>query len=102
MANICYNEFLFTCPREEFETWRNKFNKLEFGYLDISYEDEEGVIEGSFESRWTFPMHIFDSFIPNGLSEIYFRCLSNEPGCEYFACNIYKNGEWWMEQCFEV
>ena len=34
--------------------------------------------------------------------DCYFRCLSEEYGCGYVAMNIFKDGEWWNEQCFDL
>lgn len=100
MANVCYNEFYFRCDKDE-EKWSEVFAKLldEDLYGEVTYE-ADGIIEGYFESRWTFPTELFKS-IPFD-SSTYFRCLSQEPGCEYFAMNVFKDGGWLGEQVMEV
>lgn len=103
MSNPCYNEFLISFENEEIGIKINK--KLEDLFEnklrgEISYADE-GIIEGWFESRWTFPSDIFENFFEEFEdSTIYMRCLSTEWGCCYVAMNVYDNGSWWGEQTF--
>lgn len=75
------------------------FKDEEF-YGDITYEDED-IVEGYFDSRWNFPNEEFEEIIPEG-TEVYFRCLSEEYGCEYVAMNVYSDGGWHTEQTFEL
>ena len=74
--------------------------KSEHFYGDITYEDED-IVEGYFESRWVFPDEEFTKIIPDD-TEVYFRCLSEEYGCEYVAMNIYTEGCWRTEQTFDL
>lgn len=105
MANICYNKFYIYTPTEEInKSICEKLKNIAEDYLydiDITYDDEE-IIEGYFESRWVFPMHIFENFFDEfDNEEIYMRCLSEEYGCNYVAMNIYLNKQWLHEQTFD-
>ena len=103
MANICDNKFLISCEDENVvEQISNKLEKLFEEYLDgeITYEDD-GIIEGWFESRWSFPDDIFDDFFEEFKDDtIYMRCLSEEYGCELISMNVYSEGSWWEPQYF--
>ena len=64
MANICSNDFLITFNDNNIEEkLLAKLDKLFSEDLngEITYSDE-GLIEGYFDSRWIFPMHIFEDF----------------------------------------
>ena len=102
MANICDNEFLisFECKETGIKISK-KLEKLFDKCLDgeITYADEK-IIEGYFDSRWSFPMHIFEDFFDEFNDNIYMRCLSTEYGCGYIAMNIYRDNHWEHEQTF--
>jgi len=110
MANICDNKFFFSC--------KNNFPKYKKFFEEVIFEEENGngevideqndgnnhhggSIEGWFESRWNFPIEWFKSIFKED-DECYFRCLSEEYGCDYVAMNIYSNGSWRDEQCFDI
>ena len=102
MANICYNDFhIGLSSDEDRPKIVEKLNKLfeEDLYGEITYEDEM-IIEGWFESRWTFPMYLFENLFDE--DNLYFRCLSTEYGCEYVAMNIYDGDLWRDEQTFDL
>lgn len=106
MANICENKFLLYNEGNEEDFKRVKHRLIEaigFGdeefYGEITYEDED-IVEGWFESRWSFPDEEFEAMIPEG-TEVYFRCLSEEYGCEYVAMNVYRDEAWETEQTFD-
>lgn len=105
MANICSNDFLITFNKPEIEErLLNKVEKLLNETLDgeIIYSDE-GLIEGYFNSRWTFPMHVWEDFFDEfDDPDLYMRCLSTEYGCLYVAMNIYRDNSWEPEQSFDL
>lgn len=105
MANICSNDFLISFEGDELgDKICEKLDKLFNESLDgeITYSDE-GIIEGYFDSRWTFPMHLFEDFFDEFNDDtIYMRCLSTEYGCQYVAMNIYRYIAWEPEQCFDL
>ena len=102
MANICYNQFYISFDKENYDEVvkriSNLFNKELNG--EITGIDSE-YIEGYFDSRWVFPMHIFENIF-DGLENIYMRCLSEEYGCDYVAMNIYTDNKWKYEQTFDL
>ena len=105
MANICSNNFHISYDNMEIrEQLENKIDKLFDGelYGEVTYTDE-GIIEGYFDSKWSFPdhifAHVFDEFNDD---TIYFRCLSEEYGCGYVAMNIYRDKVWEDEQVFNL
>lgn len=104
MANICENKFLISCEDEDIiEQISNKLEELFDENLDgeITYEDT-GIIEGYFDSRWTFPMDLFDDFFEEFEDDsIYMRCLSEEYGCGLISMNVYSEGSWWEPQYFD-
>lgn len=103
MANICYNEFLISCEDPEIiNKIENKLTEL-FASIDIDiWYCEDDTIEGSFESRWAFPMNLFlDFFDEFKDNTIYMRCLSTEWSCNYVAMNVYTDNEWKPEQTFD-
>lgn len=105
MANICDNKFLISCDDENVvEQISNKLEKLFEEDLDgeITYEDD-GIIEGYFESRWRFPDDIFDNFFEEFKDDsIYMRCLSEEYGMGLVSMNVYSEGSWWEPQYFNL
>lgn len=105
MANICSNKFYFTCNSPSLTKYvEEKFKTLFENDLngEIWYCEDE-VIEGDFESRWSFPEHIFEHFFDEfGDDSIYFRCLSEEYGCELVSMNIYSDGMWKEPQYFDL
>lgn len=100
MANICDNHFIlrsrnlddFNKSKEALEEYVNEVGG------EITYDDEEDLFEGYFDSKWTFPIEDLKNII---VGDVYFRCLSEEYGEEYVAMNIYDNG-WRDEQCFDL
>ena len=66
---------------------------------EITYIDPL-FIEGYFNSKWDFPMYIFEDFF-NEFDDVYMRCLSEEYGNNYIALNIYEDGYWLEEQTFD-
>ena len=103
MANVCYNEFLISCEDSEIiNKIENKLTEL-FASIDIDiWYCEDGYIEGSFESRWNFPMNLFSDFFNEFKDDtIYMRCLSTEWSCNYVAMNVYTDGKWKPEQTFD-
>lgn len=116
MANICDNRFYFRCEHNA-DKYINEFKRLQdnaygvFEFEVLDFDDDYCSIEGFFESKWNFPMEDFESIFINTtsdnpnecyLDECYFRCLSEEYGCDYVAMNIYSNGSWRDEQCFDL
>lgn len=106
MANICNNKFFFCCENN-YEKYIGLFNELkdQFSYFMFEILDSNDnfcTIEGEFESKWTFPSDIFENLDFKEKDGCYFRCLSEEYGCGYVAMNIFKDDEWWDEQCFEL
>lgn len=105
MANICSNDFLITFNDNNIEEkLLAKLDKLFSEDLngEITYSDE-GLIEGYFDSRWIFPMHIFEDFFDEfDDPDLYMRCLSIEYGCQYVAMNIYRDSDWEDEQSFDL
>lgn len=105
MANICENKFYISFENtEDKEVLEERFNKLFETELngEITYIDE-GIIEGYFDSKWSFPDEVFKDFFHdlenNG---IYMRCLSEEYGCGYVAMNIFRDHYWEEEQNFDL
>ena len=105
MANICDNKFLISCDNEEvLEHISNKLETLFETELegDITYEDD-GIIEGWFDSRWNFPDEIFDNFFTEFADDtIYMRCLSEEYGMGLVSMNIYSDCHWRTPQYFDL
>lgn len=108
MANICDNKLYFSCE-SNFEKYKMEFEDLLEEELDgditvLEFDESgRGSIELMFDSKWTFPAELFRDLFPgDDLDEVYIRCLSEEYGCGYVAMNIYSNGEWREEQCFDI
>lgn len=102
MANICYNKFTLSEENEnhnDYQEVKNKLNELLNTLRGDLDEIDEGVCEGFFDSKWTFPAHLIGPIIEG--KEVYFRCLSEEYGCCYVAMNVYSDGYWHDEQCFD-
>lgn len=111
MANICSNRFYLVCEKNLdkyikflqpiIEEWSGGIDYDEYN----SKEDKTsgGIIEGYFDSRWTFPDWLKDELAKVVVEEddLYFRCLSEEYGCAYVAMNVFADGAWWDEQTFE-
>lgn len=103
MSNICDNKF-YIYSKENAEAIDKKLEKLFKEELDgeITYKDE-CVIEGYFDSRWTFPDEIFENFFEEFEDEeLYMRCLSEEYGCGLVSMNIYRDGGWEEPQYFDI
>lgn len=82
MANICNNEFYASSENSENIKIISDYISKNFNcYL----EENDGSIEGWFESRWDFPynsMVEMFNLLPDK-NNIYMRCLSVEYGCDY-------------------
>lgn len=105
MANICSNNFYISYDNMEIrEQLENKLCKLleEKLYGEISYTDE-GVIEGYFDSKWSFPDYLFNHFFDEFADDsIYMRCLSEEYGMGLVSMNIYSDCHWRNPQYFDL
>ena len=105
MANICENKFYITCDDEQvLEKIIEKLDNLFQESLDgeITY-DGESFIEGYFDSRWSFPEHLFEDFFDEFADDtIYMRCLSEEYGMGLVSMNIYSDCHWRTPQYFDL
>jgi hypothetical protein len=105
MANICENKFHIYCDSESvIEKIVGKLDTLFEDTLDgeISYASDS-TIEGYFDSRWAFPVEVFNDFFREFNDDsIYMRCLSEEYGCGLVSMNIYVDGQWKEPQCFDL
>lgn len=105
MANICENKYYITCDNSEtLNAIANKLDQVFGDRLDgeITYLDES-FLEGYFDSKWSFPDHIFENFFDEFTDDtIYMRCLSEEYGCGLVSMNIYDKGEWKTPQYFDL
>lgn len=104
MANICANKFyIFAESKETLEEIESRLKTLFKEHLDgeITYVFSN-CIEGYFDSRWNFPMDLFENFF-KGIDDdtIYMRCLSEEYGMELVSMNIYDEG-WREPQYFDL
>lgn len=106
MANICDNNFYFSCEHN-FDKWKDKLETTlnEHFIYEPSYWDN--CIEGYFDSKWCFPIEVLETIFEEDSKQaiddkVYFRCLSEEYGLGYVAMNIYKDGFWKDEQCFDL
>ena len=105
MANICENKFYITC--DDFKVLERVTEKLEQLFQEslngeVAYIDDS-FIEGYFDSKWSFPEHLFNSFFDEFTDEtIYMRCLSEEYGCGLVSMNIYDKGSWREPQYFDL
>ena len=101
MANICNNDFFLSKKdsQEDFNKSLANINDFisEYGIGEVSYSDND-IAEGYFDSPWTFPISDFRKLL---VGDVYFRCLSQEYGCDYVAMNIFDNG-WLNEQTFDL
>lgn len=103
MANIAENKFYLEVD-EDFDITpiREKIEKVFEDNLEgeITWADDS-FIEGYFESRWDFPMEIWDEILEE--QPIYFRCLTEEYGVGLVSMNIHdKDGYWRDTQYFEL
>ncbi|WP_234200093.1 hypothetical protein [Porphyromonas gingivalis] len=67
-----------------------------FGEGWYCYCSDEQMVEGEFESKWSFPENFFER-ITTELSHdktLYMRILSYEFGNEYASFRVYRDGEW--------
>lgn len=105
MANICDNKFYISCDNEQvMGKIIEKLDKLFQNTLDgeITYVDES-FIEGYFDSKWSFPEHLFENFFDEFADDtIYMRCLSEEYGMGLVSMNIYSNCNWRTSQYFNL
>ena len=103
MANIAENRFYLEVD-ENFDITpiREKIEKVFEDNLEgeITWADDS-FIEGYFESRWDFPMEIWDEILEE--QPIYFRCLTEEYGCGIVSMNIHDEDGFWREpQYFDL
>lgn len=105
MANICDNKFYISCDNEQvMEKIIEKLDKLFQQTLDgeITYVDKL-FIEGYFDSKWSFPEHLFEDFFDEFADDtIYMRCLSEEYGMNLVSMNIYSDCSWKTPQYFDL
>lgn len=105
MANICENKFYIGSENQEtIETISKKLKVIFTEQLngEITWEDD-GFIEGYFDSKWVFPTTIFEELFDDIDDDtLQMRCLSEEYGCGYVAMNIYDEGHWREEQTFDL
>lgn len=105
MANICDNSFKIYFEGEELKkSISNKLDELFKNELigEIAYEDE-GLIEGFFDSKWCFPNEIFEKFFDEFDDDsIEMICLSTEWSLFHIELNIYRNKKWEESQYFKV
>lgn len=104
MSNICYNTFILKSENKlAFENVVNnlKDSGFDIEFYDISENEKDSYFElsGAFSSSWAYPALSFKNLI---VGDVYFRCISEEFGNGYYACNIYSNGNWKPEQFFEL
>lgn len=99
VANICTNNFYLSKQVND-EDFKQSASNLKKFLDDTSsfYDEDDDFIEGSFNSKWTFPMNEIKNLL---VGDVYFRCLSEEYGCGYVAMNIYDEG-WQSEQTFDI
>lgn len=107
MANICENKYYITCDNSEtLNAIATKLDQMFEDRLDLDGEItylDESFLEGYFDSKWSFPDHIFENFFDEFTDDtIYMRCLSTEYGCQYVAMNIYRDKRWEKEQSFDL
>lgn len=105
MANLCDNTFYLFCENSEILT--KIIDKINHLFENNLYGEicacDANFIEGYFESKWSFPIYLFENFFDEFENEdIYMRCLSTEYGMGYVAMNIYENGAWRKEQTFDL
>lgn len=104
MANICSNKFYISADSEKTISAISK--KLEVLFKEqlngeIFYKDDM-MIEGYFDSKWSFPEHLFENFFDEFVDDtIYMRCLSEEYGMGLVSMNVYSAETWWEPQYFD-
>lgn len=104
MANQCINKFQLVTQHVEV---LNKVKKyVEDNYGEITYKGNSRgstILEGIFNSNWVFPFKDFSEIlIDNETNHTWFKCLSEEPGNDYIAMNIFTPSQWWDEQTFDM
>ena len=95
MTNICDNSFyIYDEDADKISKIKNELTELFKEELigDIIYSYEE-TIEGYCDSKWTYPESIFTPLIDKYKPK-YFRYISSELGCGYYACYIYTDNKW--------
>ena len=96
MANICTN--LFFCSTENKENLKTVENYMTdtFGEGWYCYCSDEQMVEGEFESKWSFPENFFERITAelSHAKTLYMRILSYEFGNEYASFRVYRDGEW--------
>lgn len=103
MANICDNSFyIYDEDTDKIAEIKSELIKLFKEEItgDIMYSYEE-TVEGYCDSKWTYPKSIFTPLIDKYKPK-YFRCISSELGCGYYACHIYTDNEWKEPQYFDL
>ena len=104
MANQCINKFQLITQHADV---LNKVKKyVEDNYGEITYESNSRgstIMEGIFNSNWVFPFKDFSEIlIDDETDHTWFKCLSEEPGNDYIAMNIFTPSQWWDEQTFDM
>jgi hypothetical protein len=95
MANICENYFYATSQNPENIKYIYSFFDEE---MDTILDQDSDIIEGYFDSKWTFPEEKMDELLKGipDKKDIYMRCLSVEYGCMYHA--LWEcEGDTWVE-----
>lgn len=97
MANICKNEVYINT--DDISNYSYLLEELEHDLVSaLTYTTGE-EIEATFESRWDFPLNIFETImenLPNKKDKsLYFRAFSYEHGNYYHAYNVYTIEKGW-------
>lgn len=104
MANQCINKFQLITSHKDIVDKVKEYVEEFSG--EITYETEyKGriLIEGTFESNWAFPIEDFSEILIDCETDAtVFKCLSEEPGNDYIAMNIFTPSHWWDEQTFDM
>lgn len=104
MANECVNRFqLVTSDKEVLKKVTELVKEYSGEITFNSVTDGKHIIEGTFISNWNFPLEDFSEVLIDGETEhAVFKCLSEEPGMDYVAMNIFTPAYWWEEQTFDM
>ncbi len=104
MANQCINKFQLITSHLDIRDKVKKYVEEFSG--EITYESGykgRFLMEGTFESNWVFPIKDFSEILIDGETDhTWFKCLSEEPGNDYIAMNIFTPSHWWDEQTFDM
>lgn len=104
MANQCINKFQLVTSHKDIVDKVKEYVEEFSG--EITYESDfkgKFYIEGTFESNWNFPIEDFSEILIDcETTDTVFKCLSEEPGNDYIAMNIFTPSHWWDEQTFDM